>query len=78
MLNKIEIIIPRITNMYPETNEIKKFATNFTNSEWNKLSLDRYFCVSILEDLEKARTRAETLLGKQILLNKGNNIINSL
>ncbi len=66
MPNKAEIIIPRITNLFPEPSEVKKFASLFTNSEWNKLCLDRQFNVMILEDLVKAKIRAESILCKSL------------
>jgi hypothetical protein len=66
MSSKIEIIVPRVTNLYPEPSEIKQFASLFTFSEWNKVCLDRQFNIFILEDLTKAKTRAESILCKVI------------
>ena len=77
-MNKIEMTIPRITNLYPETSDIKKFANSYSNSDWNKLCLDRQFNNFVMEDLSKAEQRAESILGKrnEIVKIKNNNFAN--
>lgn len=62
MLNKTDIIIPRITNLPPSIQEMEDFSSNFTCNEWDKLSSNKDFCNFILEDLEKAKNKADNIL----------------
>ena len=66
ILESEQEIIPR----NPTKKQLEKFASNFTNPEWIKLSSDRRFREVLLENLDDAKNRAEEILKKQIKFKK--------